>query len=452
MSGTPRNPPPANSTGANSPVAAARSGWRTRARKLARRVEKIAAAAPITVRGLLLIGLAGLALWLFGFGSLDLLLFVIGVAGLALFGIAALLISGVSIWLARLARERRGEQNDFECGSLLRTGFRLPALRWCPLVQISWSWATPQRVSVTPRLLGNSLYEEVVARHRALQPALTRRFSVQDPFGLCRTSWELEQPGEVLLLPDVGRLRQSSMIPSLAPADGNPNPAGAPEGDRMEIRPYVPGDSVRNIVWGWYAKTRQLVVRTRERSIDRSRRIVAYLVAGEGDEPAAAAARVALEQGALGDEWAFGADGTPGMQTTLEDALRAVARSGSLGSEPRCGLQEFMRQASVEGDVHCIVFAAAAGGPWVKSVLAAMREFPASMSFVLGTDGINRARVQGLWRRLVLLDATQQGTPAESVGALVRLLSHGGARVVVADRINGRYYAEGASQALGATA
>ena len=46
-----------------------------------------------------------------------------------------------------------------------------------------------------------------------------------------------------------------------------------------------------------------------ERAVAQTKRVVAYLATGARDEPAAAAARVALESGALGPGWAFGADG-----------------------------------------------------------------------------------------------------------------------------------------------
>jgi len=405
--------------------------------------------APATPRGVLVLAISGGSLWLYGFGSLDLLLFVVGISGLSLYGVAALATVGATLHLSRQARERTTESRRLECGSLLRTGFRLPALSRLPLIQVTWEWIRPG-AEVRPRRLGSSLFEEIVARHRALVPALERRLMVQDAFGLCSVRVAWSEPGEVFLLPDVGRLRHSSMIPSLSGADGTPNPAGAPEGDRMEIRPYVPGDSVRNIVWSWFAKTRHLVVRLPELSIDRSRRVVAYLARGDDDEAAAAAARVALEQGSLGESWAFGADGTPGLQENVEDALRAIARSGSVAPDAPCTLDAFVREASKDGSVHCIVFASAAGGPWVQAALGVMREHPASLSFVLGTDGIRRARPEALWRRLVLVEPVAEGTPSASIAAVVGTLAQRGARVVIADRQSGRYYAEAASRALGA--
>jgi hypothetical protein len=221
----------------------------------------------------------------------------------------------------------------------------------------------------------------------------------------------------------------------------------------MEIRRYVPGDSARHILWSWYAKTRQLVVRMPERSLDRSRRVVAYLVCGDGDEPAAAVARVALEQNALGANWRFGADGTSGVFDTLEPALRAICRSGSLlDGASHCGLREFLRDPGVAGDAHCVVFAPARAGAWLPTALEILRERRGALSFVLATDGIARRRQRPRWQRLLLLEEAQSGSPADQLGMLSAQLVRAGARVLIADRPSGRSYEESRAHALEAIA
>jgi hypothetical protein len=408
---------------------------------------------PLTMRGLLVAGLSGASLWAYGFGRLDLLLFVIGMSGLALVVVAAAVTGTSALHVARVARERRAEIGALECGSRLRTGFRLPAFQRVPLVQLHWTWERPLHVEVHPRLLGHSLWEEVIGRQRALEERLVRSIVVQDAFGLSRVRWRNEEAIELMLLPEVGGLRRSTLLPSLSGADGMPDPTGLPEGDRMEIRRYVPGDSARHIMWSWYAKTRQLVVRMPERSLDRSRRVVAYLVCGDGDEPAAAVARVALEQNALGTSWRFGADGTPGSCDSLEPALRAICRSGSRsGVELRCGLREFLRDPAVSGDTHCVVFAPARSGAWLQTALEILRERRGALSFVIATDGIARRRQRPRWQRLLLLDEAQRGSPADQLAMLSAQLVRAGARVLIADRPSGRYYEESRAHALEAIA
>jgi len=429
---------------------------RERIRPIGRRtlgaLRLVAERAPISARGLLVLALSVVALQAYGFGSLDLLLFVIGVSGLVLTGVAMLVTTGSAIHLARAARTATSDLKTLECGSPLRTGFRLPGLAWLPLVQISWTWRHPVDVTVEPRLLGPTLWEEVVAQSRTLESGVVRRISVQDAFGLSRIVWPISEPVEVTLRPRVGGLRRAPLVPSFSGADGVPNPAGSPEGDRMEIRRYVPGDAARHIMWSWFAKTRQLVVRTPERSLDRSQRVIAYLVAGAGDEPASAAARVALEERLLGDSWCFGADGDPGTYETLEPAMRAVCRSGARGGGmPACRLSEFVRENSKSSTTHCVVFAPARPGPWTQIALELLRERRGGLSFVLGTDGISRPRRREMWLRLLTIEDPVEGAPHEEVSGLTAQLVRAGAKVIIADRLTGRYYEEGRRSALEAT-
>jgi hypothetical protein len=394
--------------------------------------------------------LSAVALRIYGYGSLDLLLYVVGLSGLILVGVAIALVLGSAVHLRRTLGPPRSEESRLECGSLLRTQLSVPALHRVPLVQVSWSWVTPRDVDVQPRLLGTRLYEEVVAQRRDLRREIVRRFELRDAFGLARWAWDTDEPREILLLPEARRLRHAAFVPSLASADGTSSPAGDAVGDRMEIRPYVAGDSVRNIVWTTFAKTGQLVVRTPERSVDRSREVRAYLVAGTGDEPAAAAARVALEEGALGDRWTFGADGTDGAQTDIEEAIRAIARSGSVAAaDGGCGLAAFGRAGGAYA--HCIVFAPGIFGPWTSRVLELLHERPRTVSVVLGIDGFPSTAVRPAWQRLVLAEPAARAPATEPPHALVATLQRAGAHVVVADRTTGRYYGDQAALAQGAS-
>jgi uncharacterized protein (DUF58 family) len=205
----------------------------------------------------------------------------------------------------------------------------------------------------------------------------------------------------------------------------------------MEIRRYAPGDSVRDILWKTWARTRQLNVRRPERSVERSRRLVAYLVAGEGDEPAAAAARVALESGAFGEDWVFGADASPAAATELGAALEAIARSGEAGGPTR--LAAFLEGAEVDPGAHCVVFAPALAGDWVAEVARLARRQPGRLSCVLGADGVARPpRARRAWRRLLLEEPRPAGAPAAELEEVVAALSRAGAPSLVVDRSTGR--------------
>lgn len=413
-------------------------------------VRRLADGIPLTWRGALVTALAGLALWRLGYGSLDLLVFVIGVGGLSLVILAALLVTAASLYWRRHDRAKGGGEPRFlESGSPIRSGFRLPGLEHLPMVRLRWRWLTPAQVDCRQVWRQGSLVEEVVARRRCQVETLRRRFEVFDAFGLCRLAWVRSQALPLTVLPDRGLLQHLPVVQSMVAGEGIPHPAGKPLGDRMEIRRYVPGDSVRNILWKTFARTRQLNVRIAERSLDPGRKTVAYLLTGEDDEAAAAAARVALESGALGDHWLFGADGAPRPIDQLDDALVAIARSGSLpprqdGAEddgkPRGDLSRFLSQPEVCDELSVIVFAAARDGAWRQEALDACRTFKGNLTFVLATDGIRQPTPETWWHRLLFKQPPLVGIGRQDLAQLIQHLSTAGFSALVVDRSSGRSF------------
>lgn len=417
--------------------------------KIVQFLRRAADVVPLTWRGALVTALASFALWQLGYGSLDLLVFVIGVGGLCLILLAALTVSAATIYLRRRTETSNsgGEPQYLEAGSPIRSGFHLPALHRLPMVRLRWYWLKPAQVDCRQVWRRGDLLEEVVARSRCQVDVLRRRFEVFDAFGLCRLAWERQQNLSLTVLPDRGRLRSMPVVQSMVAGEGLPHPAGKPQGDRMEIRRYVPGDSVRNILWKTFARTRQLNVRIAERSLDPGRKTVAYLLSDEADEAAAAAARVALETGALGDRWLFAADGSPRPTEQLNEALVAIARSGSLKSSsetnqetPRGDLRRFLAQPEVCDEMSVIVFAAAHDGAWRKEALDACRSFKGSLTFVLATDGIRQPNEQPLWHRLLFRQPTLDGIQRHELSQLIRQLSDAGFSAQVVDRSSGRSF------------
>ena len=427
---------------------------------LNRLLRRIGDRIPLTWRGVLVATFSGLALSRMGYGSLDLLVFVIGIAGLVLVGLAMVTTLLAALRLRDRLRDARSETLHLEAGSRIRTGFAIPSLGRWPLVQVAWHWLSPHGVECKPRRRGTELLEEVVAHRRCEVEGIRRRFEIFDAFGLSRLAWERDEASPVTVLPDVGRLRRTAIVQSVVAAEGLPHPAGTPDGDRMEIRRYVPGDSVRFILWKTFARTRQLNVRVPEKSIDPGKRTVAYLLTGPGDEAAAAAARVALESGALGERWLFGADGAVEPVDSLADALAAIARSGSVGdrngshhggtgrgstgqngtdqNDEVAGLARFLAHPEVRDERHCIVFASSQDGSWRVHALDTGQRFGGSLSFVLGTDGIDRSEAPSLWRRWLLAPKSSDGTSAVELSKVLAALGSAGWPATVVDRRDGR--------------
>jgi uncharacterized protein (DUF58 family) len=110
---------------------------------------------------------------------------------------------------------------------------------------------------------------EVTAWRRGVYPLGPLVVRWGDPFGLTQRQAELAEPFELLVHPRVEPLTDRPLTrmwedPPIRPPISKPWPSGA---EFYGLRPYVPGDDVRNIVWRAYARTRELLVREAEQGI-----------------------------------------------------------------------------------------------------------------------------------------------------------------------------------------
>ncbi|MEM6796927.1 MAG: DUF58 domain-containing protein [Acidobacteriota bacterium] len=446
MSEAPATAAPASGEpGSVKPGSAAKDRRQVRIRvptRLRRAVQRIGDTMPPTWRGLMVAVLGSFALWQFGYREMDLVLFVIGLAGLVLLALASVVVAGSAAFLTKRLEPGGEHRLEAQTDAPYDTGFSAPALSALPLLEIEWQWLEPAGMECRQRLRDGRLREELVPRRRSLTGAMVRELNLRDAFGLTRISWQKRYARPIRILPHAGKLRAMPQVVSMASAEGLPHPAGSPEGDRMEIRRYVPGDSARHILWKTYARTRQLNVRVPERALDRTERTVAYLLAGPEDEAAAAAARVAIENGLLGARWLFAADGSPEPTEDLESALDAVARSGDFepedGAEPLAGLRAFLDHPEVSAEMHCVVFAAAHPGPWVDQALRLGAESGGALSFVLGTDGVASGNPPPLWRRLLFQRGDEPSTTVQELRTMLATFEKARCGAMVVDRESGR--------------
>ena len=376
-----------------------------------RTLRSLAGLFPLTLQGVFTLLVTATALSIYGYGAMDLVVFALAICALTIliFSLFCAVISGVIIQrqVNNIIRRAGGayESIEVEAGFPNETGFTLPALNYFPLVKLSWHIAFPDFIETRIRIAPDrTLAEEIIPQKRCCTDHVIRQFSVTDVLGFCRYSWRQQQDIRCLALPRTNTLKPLPLLRSLTAEDGIPNPSGDPEGDRMEIRPYTPGDSVRDIMWKVYARNRQLNVRLTEKSVFHSRRTVAYLLSSDHDEAAAAVARAALESGALGEDWAFAADGTEQPCDTLPAALEAVARSRAIETPYSYGLDRFLDLAAGQAGAHCIVFAAAGTAPWLAQLKNTIGRFPGHFSLVLATDSLENSPDPGFWRRLLLQD------------------------------------------------
>lgn len=237
------------------------------------------------------------------------------------------------------------------------------------------------------------------------------------------------------------------MVRSLAGGDALSHPDAPAEGERVDMRQYAHGDPIRFVLWKVFARSRELVVRTPERALSPSEQTVAYLICGAGDEPSAAAARLAVRQGALGGDWRFGVDGEHRVFRKIDEAVDAITRSG--GVDPAIGgngLRAFIKDAIPAGARRAVIFAPAKTGPWLKHIeegaLAGVQT-----RFVVCTDGIRRTsekRPKKNWLRDPPLERAAPWATAmpeeDEVQTVIGKLAATGSEVLWLDRTTGGIY------------
>jgi hypothetical protein len=404
---------------------------------------------PPTLLGLLFGAAASVALLDYGLGRLDVVLLVCGALALGLCALMLLLVVATALKLfVGLRRLAPAEAVRAEAGYPRRTAFAVPSLRFVPLVRCRWTWVAPAEAEVAAIPQGARQAEELTPTARWRTETIERRIVVEDVLGLMRVGWRHVQRAPMCVLPHVGQFRQMPVIRALAGGEDQPLPLGDPVGDRVDYRRYGPGDPLKMILWKTFARTRQVMVRTPERAIAPAQRTVVFLVAAPWDEPAAAAARVAIEMGILGANGRFGTDGQPAAGTAdPELALEWIA--GSAGARHRCGadLEPFLREAERLGRVRGIVFVPAAPGPWLDRVAAVVSGRRRMLDVVVATDGVALRPPSWLRRRLL------KGRPARllartDLDETVHRLLRAGVEPIVVERHTGKVYGLGHLRAM----
>lgn len=412
---------------------------------------------PLTLLGLLLVTVGLLAVRELGQRHQDVVLYVAGLGALAVVAVALVLVATTALVLRLRLRRRALGHVRLEATRPFETGYSLPALGWLPLVSLDWQWLAPEAVRVERVRRKGRFVEEATFFDRGEQERTVRRVVIEDVLGMARLAFTFAEHTPRTIVPALGRPLTTPLLEAYTGGDAISHPAGPPHGDLVDMRRYAHGDPVKRILWKVYARSRTLMVRLPERAISPTQRMLAYLVAGEGDEAAAALARLAVESGALGPDWRFGADQPEGQaEEDTDDPARALALIvASRGARARggAGLGSFLERA--ERDGRCVVFASARAGGWLAAVEEAARRRAGRIEVVLGVDGVRHEGRADRWRKLFLMerhdgemDAVGARPRADELDALVRRLVAAGAVVTVVDRPTGKVYARSARRRL----
>ncbi|MCB9601210.1 MAG: DUF58 domain-containing protein [Sandaracinus sp.] len=407
---------------------------------------------PWTLLGLSVGGASALSLWYYAYGKLDLVVLVLGYGAAGLVAMATLFTVVAALALKWVLRRRPPAQNElaFETARFVPTEFRMPAFRFVPLVRTRWTWVTPVDFDVQTELHLGKDREKVRTRARGEHVGVERRIVVEDVFGLTRLALRARDADQRLeVVPHVGKLGRLPRLLAFSGGSDWPHPMGVDEGDRMELRRYAPGDPARFIHWKIFGRTRKLVVRMPERALERAERTVAYLAVGDHDEASAAAARVAVESGALGDDWSFSTDGA-GSTGRVPDARMAIVRSAGHRATGGAGLERFVREEERRGPVSLVVFVPAAPGPWLERVLPTLTARRGRARVVVGVDGLASVTTPSIVKRALMRRRAPESTPAEGLEQVLAALAGARADVVVVDRESGRVLTDAHRRAVAA--
>ena len=423
--------------------------WRKRLR------EKV----PFTNLGLAVILLASVAYWGFGLPRVDYVVQLVSVFALALVGLAlAFVIPGAFSLHRRLGDIPEASSIHFEAKRGYATLLRLPAMRWLPFVELSWDWIQPQGFKVNIEAQASHYVEVVEALQRGQYERIHRRFVLEDAFGLVRLVLYRSETRNIRVLPWKGLVENSTMLRAHAGGDELSHPAGEKIGDRIDIRRYQPGDPLKWVLWKIFARTGQMMVRTPERAISPSVRVLAYLPSCENDEPAAAAARVAVSTQLLSTDWRFRADGSNETALDEDAAMEQIVRSrtcfGTDAAEAG-GLEAFLAADSEIGGSRLVLFLPATPGPWLDNCLEAISGHDFPVTAVVCTDGVEEAAQKDssryehwLRRQDELSSIGHFSTTQEQLNEVIDRLGAAQVDVVGVERPNGRILRTATWQAL----
>jgi hypothetical protein len=349
----------------------------------------------------------------------------------------------------RLKRASTRSGLEVECLAIQETGFFPPLPRWLPLVEYSWSWEQPANVEVRAGAHPDRRREFIVAQRRGVHSEIRRRILWRDVLGLAALEWTTREFIEVRFLPAKGPLDRMTLLDSLTGGDDLSDPRGAPEGDRVDMRQYSPGDSPRMILWKVYSRTRKLLVRIPERALTARLRFCAYFVAGPQDEPGAGFMRVVLERGFLGENWRFGADGSLAAAGRLDEALDILIRSAGVSLEAATQLPIFLQQAQKDGFAACLLAIPPARGPWVNSVVSALGNAALRIHAFTVLDGpAQEHSVDQLWKQLLYRRKAGAGGRIDDLAWMAHDFGAVPFPISAIDRTSGRVF--GDARSLGA--
>lgn len=393
---------------------------------------------PITPLGILVI--AGLLYTIRRFtgSNTDLIIGAVCVGGLVICAMDVLIVIAAAIWFRFWQRPGTADDSlTLDVGTRCETGFGFGWASLIPLISIDVRWASPVGVETDLIAVRGGLREVVRPNKRGRADAITREITIRDWFGIARIRFRRRASLAVHLLPGAGKAAAFELIEQYRPGDTLGHPEGQPMGDYIEMRRYAPGDPLKLVLWKAYARTGNLLVRTPERAVTPTNRMLAYFVPGDSDEASAGIARAAVEAGTLGNEVIFMAEGahdpagSPGE--AVDQIIRSVDHQASAGS----GLDRFLVRGEEAGTSAAFLFVPPVAGAWLDRVVETLAAHDGPFQAVIGVDDVEPAREASSWWRLLFHPKTDRAVSVGNLRAVADRLDAAGVLVRIINRNTG---------------
>ncbi len=358
-----------------------------------RHLDRLRRLFPLRAGALILLAAAAALVFLWAPKEADFLLYPAGLVALLLVAVCGLLVALAAVLLRGHVKGMAVSVPErLETTRATGTGFRIPSLGWWLVLDVSVDWVDPKGLEVSLEPIDGLLSEVVTAKERGRFTKLIRRFTVEDVFGLCGLSFDLEWPVALSITP-VAAKRGAALEAGRSQGETLANPAGRAEGDLVEMRQYAVGDPMRHVLWKVYARSRKLLVRMPERALAPGPVSVAFFVAGPEDEASAGAARLYVEAGLLGSDLFFTADGSVKPARSARDAVEQLVDSASHKEKGGEGLDLAAAQIDQGRLTSCLLFVPPVDGEWRQRVVGFVRKFGLSASVIIGVDEAGEAHV-----------------------------------------------------------
>ncbi len=389
---------------------------------------------PLTLRGLLLLGSSLLFLFVYGVKEDDWVLLFLGGAGLFLITLNLLLVIIPFFWIIwkiRLLNElKQIAPISGETQTPIISGFLLPSIK-IPMLDFSSIWLEPS-VDVEFHPYYPSVSELLIFHRRQSFSQVHRLLSLRDLFGLAEISWERWDPQEGEIWP-YSQPHPPISANALIEGEGHFVPNRPRVGDRIDTRPYLPGDPYRYIHWKLFARKGEPIVRVPEPSASTEKKIMAYLVCDELDEFAAEITRWSLENGDLGTDWHFATDGSPDPVSNVSSALSYLAHSAQFSHRAGKDLPTFLSAISFEpSEQHLLIFTSGYIERWLPNIKALLQKHTSSITLIIASeyDDIQEkqktAKSTSLWKRLFFIPQYEPPKAPPNQWQILRDLSRDG--------------------------